>query len=143
MTAQLIPDEVAVLARAHTGVISQHSAVWDGIIGDLIVKGPTGGHEVAITPVVDTFFLTRSSDPHPIVKRLNRGPSRAVIHPGSIVNFVAAGDTLVTQVQRGNSGMERLALSISTLALKRLGETEGLTSTEFRSALMIDRPLAS
>ena len=35
-----------------------------------------------------------SNDPHAIVKRLNKGPERAVIHPGAIVNFVAAGDQL-------------------------------------------------
>jgi hypothetical protein len=35
-----------------------------------------------------------------------------IVHPGIIVNFVAAGDKLVTQVRHGNSGMDRLALSI-------------------------------
>lgn len=141
MNAPLIPDEVAVLARSHTGIISQRSAVWDGVICDLIVKGPTGGHEVVVTPTVDTFFLTRSSDPHPIVKRLNKGPSRALVHPGSIVNFVAAGDTLTTQVPRGNSGMERVALSILPHALKQLTASEELARRELRSTMLIDRPL--
>jgi AraC-like DNA-binding protein len=140
LAIQLIPDEVAALARSHTGIIAQRSAIWDGVVCDLIVKGPTGNHEVVVAPTVDTFFLTRSNDPHPIVKRLNNGPSRAVIHPGSIVNFVAAGDTLVTEVQRGNSGMERLALSILPRVLKRF-ESPDLDSSELRSAMMIERPL--
>jgi AraC-like DNA-binding protein len=141
MNVTLIPDEVAALARSHTGIISQRSAVWDGVICDLIVKGPTGDHEVVVRPMVDTFFLTRSSDPHPIVKRLNKGPARAVVHPGSIVNFVVAGDTLVTQVRRGNSGMERLALSILPHARKVRDDWDDLASSELRSALMIERPL--
>lgn len=141
MDAPLIPEEVAALARSHIGIISQRSAVWNGIVCDLIVKGPTGDHEVLVTPTVDTFFLTRSSDPHPLVKRLNNGPVRAVVHPGSIVNFVAAGDTLTTQVQRGNSGMERLAVAILPHALKHLAQSEELADCEMRSAMMIERPL--
>ena len=122
MDSVLIPDEVASLARKHTGVIAQHSAIWDGIVCDLIVKGPTGDHEVVVEPAVDTIFLTRSNDPHRIVKRLNKGPERSVVHPGAIVNFVAAGDTLVTQVRRGNSGMDRTALSILPRALQCFDE---------------------
>jgi hypothetical protein len=71
MNSPLIPDQVASLARAHVGIIAQRSAIWDGAVCDLIVKGPTGDHEVVVAPKVDTFFLTRSNDPHPIVKRLN------------------------------------------------------------------------
>jgi AraC-like DNA-binding protein len=141
MNAPLIPDEIADLARSHIGIISRRSAVWDGIACDLIIKGPTGDHEVVVTPTVDTFFLTRSSDPHPVIKRLNNGPPRGAVHPGSIVNFVAAGDTLSTQVQRGNSGMERLALSILPNARKRLAQSEELTACEMRSAIMIERAL--
>jgi AraC-like DNA-binding protein len=141
MNAPVIPDEIAALARSHIGIISQRSAVWDGMVCDLIIKGPTGDHEVVVTPTVDTFFLTRSSDPHPIIKRLNNGPPRGAVHPGSIVNFVAAGDTLSTQVRRGNNGMERLALSILPDALKRLAESDELAECEMRSAMMIERPL--
>jgi AraC-like DNA-binding protein len=141
MNAQLIPEEVAVLARSHIGIISQRSALWDGVIGDLIVKGPTGNHEVVVTPAVDTFFLTRSNDPHPLTKRLNNGPSRSAVHPGSIVNFVAAGDRLITQVQRGNGGMERLALSIMPQVLKGLADSSELKSFQLRSALLIERSL--
>ena len=92
MKAQIIPDEVAALARSHVGIISQRSALWDGAVSDLIVKGPTGNHEVVVTPAFDTFFLTRCNDPHPLVKRLNNGPSCSMVHPGSIANFVATGD---------------------------------------------------
>jgi hypothetical protein len=55
MTRQLVPDEVAALARSHTGTISQRSAVWGRFACDLIVKGPSGGHEVLVSPTVDTF----------------------------------------------------------------------------------------
>jgi len=142
MNIRLIPEEVAALARSHVGIISQRSAVWDGIVCDLIVKGPTGDHEVVVSPMVDTFFLTRSSDPHPLVKRLNKEPPRAITHPGSIVNFVAAGDTLVTQVSRGNSGMERLALALLPRAFKQFADAGDLAGCELRSAMMIERPLA-
>ena len=142
MNAPPIPDEVAALARSHRGIIAQRSAVWDGIVCDLIVKGPTGNHEVVVTPAVDTFFLTRSNDPHPLVKRLNKGTARACIHPGSIVNFVAAGDTLTTEVPQGNSGMERLALSILPRALDRFGDAAEQGKVKLRSAVMIERPLA-
>jgi AraC-like DNA-binding protein len=141
MNAPALPDEVAKLARSHIGIISQRSAVWDGIVCDLIVKGPTGDHEVVVSPTVDTLFLTRSSDPHRLTKRLNKAPSRALIHPGSIVNFIAAGDTLTTQVPLGNSGMERLALSILPSALRRLTEEDDFHGGELRSAVAIDRPL--
>src|SRR5467141_1370817 len=93
------------------------------------------------SPTVDTFFLTRSNDPHAIVKRLNNGPERAVIHPGAIVNFVAAGDQLVTQVRHGNSGMERLALSILSSPSKGLNESFEIAATSLQSELMIERPL--
>jgi AraC-like DNA-binding protein len=136
-----LPDQVGVLARAHIGIIAQRSAVWDGMVCDLIAKGPTGDHEVTVNPAVDTFFLTRSHDPHPIVKRVNREPPRSLIHPGAVVNFVAAGDRLVTQVRRGNSGMDRLALSILPQELVKLRDAHDISSTELRSALMIDRPL--
>lgn len=141
MNAPVLPDEVAKLAQSHVGIISQRSAIWDGVVCDLIVKGPTGTHEVIVSPTVDTIFLTRSSDPHPLVKRLNRQPPRALIHPGSIVNFVAAGDTLTTQVPRGNGGMERLAVSILPGALTRLLQTDDLRDSELRSATVIERPL--
>jgi AraC-like DNA-binding protein len=141
MNSPALPDEVAKLARSHIGIISQRSSVWDGIVCDLIVKGPTGDHEVVVSPTVDTLFLTRSSDPHPITKRLNKQPPRALIHPGSIVNFIAAGDTLTTQVPRGNSGMERLALSILPSALSRLTEEDDFHGGELRSSVAIDRPL--
>jgi AraC-like DNA-binding protein len=141
MTRQLVPDEVAALARSHTGIISQRSVVWDRFACDLIVKGPSGGHEVLVSPTVDTFFLTRSNDPHAIVKRLNKGPGRALTHPGAIVNFVAAGDQLVTQVRHGNSGMDRLALSILPRPSKGLGESFDIAATSLRSELMIERPL--
>ena len=141
MNAAVIPDEVAKLALSHRGVISQRSAVWDGMVCDLIVKGPTGDHEVTVNPAVDTFFLTRSHDPHPIVKRLNREPPRSLIHPGAVVNFVAAGDQLVTQVRRGNSGMDRLALSILPQALVKLRDANDISSAALRSVMMIDRPL--
>jgi AraC-like DNA-binding protein len=141
MNAPILPDEVAKLALSHTGIISQRSAIWDGIVCDLIVKGPTGDHEVVVSPTIDTLFLTRSSDPHPLVKRLNRQPPRALIHPGSIVNFVAAGDTLITQVPRGNSGMERLAVSILPSALRRLTQSDDFHDGEMRSAMVIERPL--
>lgn len=140
MDSVLIPDEVASLARKHTGVIAQHSAIWDGIVCDLIVKGPTGDHEVVVEPAVDTIFLTRSNDPHRIVKRLNKGPERSVVHPGAIVNFVAAGDTLVTQVRRGNSGMDRTALSILPRALQCFDKSAELR-TPLRSAMMLERAL--
>ena len=58
-----------------------------------------------------------------------------------MVNFVAAGDRLVTQVRRGNSGMDRLALSILPQELVKLRDAHDISSTELRSALMIDRPL--
>jgi AraC family transcriptional regulator len=141
MNALILPDEVAKLALSHTGIISQRSAIWDGIVCDLIVKGPTGEHEVIVSPTIDTLFLTRSSDPHPLVKRLNRQPPRALIHPGSIVNFVAAGDSLTTQVPRGNSGMERLAVSILPSALRRLTQSDDFHDGEMRSAMVIERPL--
>jgi AraC-like DNA-binding protein len=141
MNAPILPDEVAKLALSHTGIISQRSAIWDGIVCDLIVKGPTGDHEVVVSPTIDTLFLTRSSDPHPLVKRLNRQPPRPLIHPGSIVNFVAAGDTLITQVPRGNSGMERLAVSILPSALRRLTQSDDFHDGEMRSAMVIERPL--
>jgi AraC-like DNA-binding protein len=141
MNAPILPDEVAKLALSHTGIISQRSAIWDGIVCDLIVKGPTGEHEVIVSPTVDTLFLTRSSDPHPLTKRLNKQPPRALIHPGSIVNFVAAGDTLITQVPRGNSGMERLAVSILPSALRRLTQSDDFHGGEMRSAMVIERPL--
>jgi AraC-like DNA-binding protein len=136
-----IPEEVASLARAHIGVIAQRSAVWDGIVSDLIVKGPAKSHEVVIEPAVDTIFLTRSNDPHRVVKQLNKGPERSVVHPGAIVNFVAAGDRLVTQVRHGNSGMDRLALSILPRALQRLDETREYRISPLRSVLMIERRL--
>jgi AraC-like DNA-binding protein len=141
MNAPVLPDEVAKLALAHIGIISQRSAIWDGIICDLLVKGPTGDHEVVVSPTVDTLFLTRSSDPHPLTKRLNKQPPRALIHPGSIVNFVAAGDTLTTQVPRGNSGMERLAVSIPPGALQRLTQSDDFHGGELRSSIVIERPL--
>jgi AraC-like DNA-binding protein len=141
MNRALIPDEVGVLARAHVGIIAQRSAIWDGVVCDLIVKGPTGNHEVMVTPTVDTFFLTRSHDPHVIVKHLNHAPPRSITHPGSLVNFVAAGDRLLTQVRRGNSGMDRLALSILPHALKNARDSYDIPPVELRSALMIDRPL--
>jgi AraC-like DNA-binding protein len=141
MNAPTLPDEVAKLALSHVGIIFRHSAIWDGIVCDLIVKGPTGDHEVVVSPTVDTLFLTRSSDPHPLAKRLNKQLPRALIHPGSIVNFVAAGDTLTTQVPRGNSGMERLALSILPSALRRLTQSDDLHGAELRSAMLIERPL--
>ena len=141
MNAPVLPDEVAKLALSHTGIISQRSAIWDGIVCDLIVKGPTGDHEVVVSPTIDTLFLTRSSDPHPVIKRLNRQPPRALVHPGSIVNFVAAGDTLSTQVPRGNSGMERLALSIFPSALRRFTQSDDFRGGEMRSAMLIERPL--
>jgi AraC-like DNA-binding protein len=140
MNESSIPDQVNVLARAHVGIIAQRSAVWDGVVCDLIVKGPTGDHEVTVDPAVDTFFLTRSNDPHPIVKRLNREPPRSLTHPGALVNFVAAGDRLITQVRRGNSGMDRLALSILPQALVKLRDAQDISSTELRSAVMIERP---
>jgi AraC-like DNA-binding protein len=141
MNAPVLPDEVAKLALSHTGIISQRSAIWDGIVCDLIVKGPTGDHEVVVSPTIDTLFLTRSRDPHPLVKRLNKQPPRALIHPGSIANFVAAGDSLTTQVPRGNSGMERLAVSILPSAQKRLTQSDDFHSGEMRSAMIIKRPL--
>jgi AraC-like DNA-binding protein len=141
MNAPVLPDEVAKLALSHVGIISRRSAIWDGIVCDLIVKGPTGDHEVVVSPTVDTLFLTRSSDPHPLVKRLNKQAPRALIHPGSIVNFVAAGDTLTTQVPRGNSGMERLALSILPTALRRHIQSDDFDAGELRSAMLIERPL--
>jgi AraC-like DNA-binding protein len=141
MNSPLIADEVAALARTHIGIIAQRSAIWDGVVCDLIVKGPTRDHEVVVAPTVDTIFLTRSNDPHPVVKRLNNGPALSIVHPGSIVNFVAAGDSLVTQVRRGNSGMDRLALSILPRAFKELDELRGLDSTPLRSALAVDRHL--
>jgi AraC-like DNA-binding protein len=141
MRAGVVPDEVAKLALSHTGIISQHSAIWDGIVCDLIVKGPTGDHEVVVSPTIDTLFLTRSSDPHPLIKRLNNQQPRALFHPGSIVNFVAAGDTLATQVPRGNSGMERLAVSILPGALRRLTQSENLLGGDLTSAMVIERPL--
>jgi AraC-like DNA-binding protein len=141
MNAPILPDEVAKLALSHIGIISQRSAIWDGIVCDLIVKGPTGDHEVIVSPTVDTLFLTRSSDPHPLTKRLNNQASRALVHPGSIVNFVAAGDTLTTQVPRGNSGMERLAVSILPSALRRLTQSGDFHDREMRSAMVIERPL--
>jgi AraC-like DNA-binding protein len=141
INASVLPVEVAKLAHSHIGIISQRSAIWDGIVCDVIVKGPTGNHEVIVSPTVDTFFLTRSNDPHPLVKRLNRQPPRALVHPGSIVNFVAAGDTLATQVPRGNSGMERVALSILPGALRRLIHSDDFHGGELRSATVIERPL--
>jgi AraC family transcriptional regulator len=141
MTETLLPDYVGVMARAHVGVIAQRSAHWEGVVGDLIVKGPTADHEVTVTPAVDTFFLTRSHDPHAIVKRLNREPPRALTHPGSLVNFIAAGDRLVTQVRHGNSGMDRLALSFSARALRNLRDAHDIPLAQLHSALLIDRPL--
>jgi AraC-like DNA-binding protein len=141
MSTSSLPEQVGALARAHVGIIAQRSAVWDGVVCDLIVKGPTGDHEVTVDPAIDTFFLTRSYDPHPLVKRLNREPPRAIVHPGALVNFVAAGDRLVTQVRRGNSGMDRLALSILPQTLIKLRDAQDISSIELRSAVMIDRPL--
>jgi len=141
MNGSLIPDEVTALARSHVGIIAQRSAMWDGVVGDLIVKGPTGAHEVVVAPTVDTFFLTRSNDPHSLVKRLNNGPGRSMTHPGAIVNFVAAGDKLVTQVRYGNAGMDRLALSILPRALTDFAELRGLMTPALRSTVAIDRPL--
>jgi AraC-like DNA-binding protein len=139
MNTPSLPDEIGILARAHVGIIAQRSAVWDGIACDLIVKGPTGDHEVTVNPAIDTFFLTRSHDPHPIIKRLNREPPRSLMHPGALVNFVAGGDRLVTQVRRGNSGMDRLALSILPQALVKLRDAGEVSSAELRSEVMIDR----
>lgn len=136
-----IPQEVASLAQTHVGIIGQRAAVWDGAVCDLIVKGPTDDHEVTVAPMVDTFFLTRSNDPHPLVKRLNNQPALSMVHPGAIVNFVAAGDKLVTQVPRGNSGMDRLALSIFPAVLKGLDESHGIAKASLRSAAAIDRAL--
>lgn len=141
MTDSAIPDQVASLARAHIGVIAQRSAVWNGTVCDLIVKGPTGNHEVLVTPQIDTFFLTRSNDPHPLVKRLNGEPSRAFIHPGALVNFVAAGDRLVTQVPKGNNGMERLAVSFLPNAFAAVNEEVTIGAGQLRSMVLIDRPL--
>jgi AraC-like DNA-binding protein len=141
MNGSPIPDQVSALARAHVGIIAQRSAIWDGVVCDLIVKGPTGDHEVTVNPAADTFFLTRSHDPHPLVKRLNGASARSLIHPGALVNFIAAGDRLTTQVRRGNSGMDRLALSFLPQALKKLRDTHDIPSTELGSAMIIDRPL--
>jgi AraC-like DNA-binding protein len=141
MNKPTVPDQIAAMSRSHIGIIAQRSAVWDGAVCDLIVKGPTEDHEVLVKPTVDTFFLTRSNDPHQLVKRLNNGPERPTIHPGSIVNFVAAGDSLLTQVRLGNSGMDRLAVSFLPQALKGLDEAPDLAAGELRSALMIERTL--
>lgn len=141
MNRPLAADQVDLLARAHAGIIAHRSVTWDGVVCDVIVKGPTGDHEVTVSPTVDTIFLTRSHDPHPLIKRLNQDPPRSITHPGSLVNFVAAGDRLLTRVPRGNSGMDRLALLILPEALKNLHDSHDLPSVELHSALMIDRPL--
>jgi hypothetical protein len=76
MSATQIPAEIAVMADRHIGIVSRYSAVWDGVVGDLIVKGATPPHQVVVEPTVDTLFLTRTKDPHPITKRLGRASIR-------------------------------------------------------------------
>jgi len=140
MHATGIPTEVAVMADRHTGIVSRHSAMWDGVAADLIVKGPAGAHEVIVEPTVDTVFLTRTNDPHPVIKRLGAAPEQAIIHPGRLMNFVAAGDRLKTVVPRGNKGMDRLAIAITPHAVERLDLGCDL-KFERLSALNVERPL--
>jgi AraC family transcriptional regulator len=139
--AQRIPSEVAVMADKHQAVVSRYSAMWDGVVADLIVKGATGAHEVVVEPTFNTLFLTRTHDPHPVIKRLGKGPDRPMIHPGWLMNFVAAGDTLRTLVLRGNNGMDRFALSIMPQAVSRFDLRFDPTKIGLQSALSIDRPL--
>jgi AraC family transcriptional regulator len=125
----------------HNGVIAHRTATWNGAVCDLIVRGPTGEHEVVVAPEVDTIFMTLSGDRHPIIKRLNQDMSLSIFHPGSIVNFVAGGDTLSTYAPHGNRGMERLALSILPEALTHFDGESDVSTLSLRSALLIDRPL--
>jgi hypothetical protein len=141
MPAAPIPSEVAVMATRHIGIIARHSAIWDGVVGDLIVKGPTGAHEVIVEPAIDTLFVTRTNDPHLVRKRLGRAAEQSQIHPGWLMNFVAAGDTLTSVVPRGNAGMDRLALSITPHAVERLGLGLELPRLDLVSAMNVESPL--
>jgi AraC-like DNA-binding protein len=141
MITDQIPPEVATMANMHIGIIARQSAVWDGVIGDLIVKGPTGGHQVIVEPKINTLFVTRTKDPHRIVKRLRGGPEQMGSHPGWLANFVAAGDMLTTDVPNGNSGMDRLALSITPRAAEHLDLRADPAKLELLSWLSIERPL--
>jgi AraC family transcriptional regulator len=141
MGAHLIPAEVAVMADRHQAVVSRYSATWDGVVGDLIVKGATGPHQVVVEPAFSTLFLTRTHKPHLVIKQLGNGTEQPMIHPGWLLNFVAAGGTLTTLVPQGNTGMDRLALSITPQAIRRLDPGFDPTRLELTSALGIDRPL--
>jgi AraC family transcriptional regulator len=142
MDARTSPSQLIRWPRKVEGVIAHETATWNGVVCDHIVRGPTGMHEVVAAPQVDTIFLTLSKDRHPIIKRLNQNTGLSIVHPGSIVNFVAAGDSLTTYAPRGNSGMERFALSILPKALTHFDDEFDVSALSLRSALHVDRPLA-
>jgi AraC-like DNA-binding protein len=141
MTDQNAAHKRARSTQKHDGIIAHRTATWNGVVCDHIVRGPSGQHEVVVAPEVDTIFLTLTKDRHPIIKRLNQDTSLSIFHPGSIVNFVAAGDTLTTYAPHGNKGMERFALSILPKALAHFDDEFDVSALSLRSALLIDRPL--
>jgi AraC-like DNA-binding protein len=136
-----LPPNVAVMAERHTGLSRRASAIWDGVIGDLIQKEPTGAHEISVTPSMDTLFLTRSQEPRRVIKRNGRLGDLDLTHPGWLLNLVAAEDTLATIAPDGMPRMDRLALIISPDVLQRVGIGSSHDRLRLRSSLNIQDPL--
>jgi AraC-like DNA-binding protein len=137
-----IPVEVAALARRHTGIVSRASADWDGVIGDLILKEPTGPHELSITPSMNTLFLTRTAESRRVIKRNGRRGDLVLKHPGWLLNLIAAGDTISTIAPDGMAQMDRFAVAITPKALERLDMGDrARRSLELQSAVDIRQPL--
>lgn len=129
------------MARGHTGITRRGTAVWDGVIGDFISKGPSDPHELVITPTMDTLFLTRTPAPRRVIKRNGLQGDLVLTHPGWLLNFVAGGDTLETVAPDGMREMDRLAIAITPEAVQRLELGTGDHRIRLRSALAIQDPL--
>lgn len=130
-----LPPDVAAMALRHHGIIRRASAVWDGVIGDLISKAPTGPHEITLTPTMDTLFLTRSVAPRRVIKRNGQQGDLNLTHPGWLLNLVAAGDSLATIAPDGMPEMDRLAIAITPDVLHRLEIGKGRDRLRLRSSL--------
>lgn len=137
MYSDTLPRAVLALARQHTDITNRASAVWDGVIGDLIRKAPTAPHEIAITPMMNTLFLTRSAASRRVIKRNGPHGDQVLTHPGWLLNFVAAGDTLATIAPEGMPQMDRLAIAIAPEALQRLEFGQGGRRLELTSTVAI------
>jgi AraC-like DNA-binding protein len=114
---------------------------WGDVAGELAVSGPVDAHEDVMRASATTLLLTMTRNPHPVIKRLRSGPEVSIVHPGYLVDLVAAGDTLTTISPRGNQGLDKFALTITPRAIDRLAVSSRPPRRDVTSAINIDHPL--